>query len=139
MNKKLFLFTLILLFSINICVGDEQKISIYTIPISPKSSKIGFIENGSPYSLEKYIIEMFQSSYSTDWIEKYVNEEFQYSFTKENSKQLASLLPIQGSIYVSQTYYQPNNITINVLINNDIVVKLILDKQFNKIISMEIN
>lgn len=139
MNKKLFLFTLIIILSINFCFADDAKISIYERTILPKSSKIGDIESGIPYSLEKYIIEMFQLSYSTNWIEKYVNEEFQYSFTKENSKQLASLLPIEGSIYVSSTYYQPNNKTVNVLLNNNIVVKLILDKQFNKIIAMEIS
>ncbi len=138
MNRKIYIFTLILLISCASLFARDNKFSIYNRTILPTSSKIGKIESGKLYSSENYFKQMFKDEYSLNWVERYVKDEYKYSFTKENSKILAELLPVKGSIYTSKITLKPNNRTINLLIEDKTIVKIILEKQSDKIIAMEI-
>lgn len=138
MNRKIYTFTLILLFSCASLFARDNKFSIYNRTILPTSSKIGKIESGKLYSSENYFKQMFKDEYSLNWVERYVKDEYKYSFTKENSKILAELLPVKGPIYTSKITLKPNNRTINLLIEDKTIVKIILEKQSDKIIAMEI-
>ena len=138
MNRKIYIFTLILLISCASLFARDNKFSIYNRTILPTSSKIGKIESGKLYSSENYFKQMFKDEYSLNWVEKYIKDEYKYSFTKENSKILAELLPVKGSIYTSKITIKPNNRTINLLIEDKTIIKIILEKQSDKIIAMEI-
>jgi len=139
MNKKILLSTLIIIFCVNFIYAQEQKIKIYDVNILPVSSKIGMIQSGEIDSLENYSKKMFTQDYSLDWIERFVIDEYKYGFTKENSKVLASLLPVKGPIYTSKASIKANNRAITLLVNEDIIINLIFDEQLNKIISLSIN
>lgn len=138
MNRKIYIFTLILLISCASLFARDNKFSIYNRTILPTSSKIGKIESGKLYSSENYFKQMFKDEYSLNWVERYIKDEYKYSFTKENSKILAELLPVKGSIYTSKITIKPNNRTINLLIEDKTIIKIILEKQSDKIIAMEI-
>jgi hypothetical protein len=137
MNKKILLFTLILFANIQSFFANDTSLIIYNNTILPISNKIGMINSINSTESEKYFKEMFEEDFNVEWIDKYIMDDYKYSFTKENSKFLAQLLPIEGSIYVGKMNYKPNNRTISVLIENNLIVQIIIDKSIDKIIAMK--
>ncbi len=137
MNKKIFLFTLILLTCVQSIFSKETSLEIYNSIILPRSNKIGLINSFNYRTGETYFKQMFEEEYNVEWVDRYIMDEYKYSFTKENSKFLAKLLPVEGSIYVGYMNYKPNNRTISVLIDNELIVQIILDNRVDKIISMQ--
>ncbi|MDC7238451.1 MAG: hypothetical protein PQJ45_11845 [Sphaerochaetaceae bacterium] len=137
MNKKILLFTLILFTNIPAFFANDTSLVIYNNTILPISNKIGMINSINSTESERYFKEMFEEDFNLEWIDKYIMDDYKYSFTKENSKFLAQLLPIKGSIYVGKMNYKPSNRTISVLIENNLIVQIIIDKNIDKIISMK--
>jgi hypothetical protein len=137
MNKKIFLFTLILFISIQSFFANDGSLEIYNNTILPRSNKIGLINSFNFGTSERYFKEMFEEEYDVNWVDKYIMDDYKYSFTKENSKLLAQLLPVDGAIYFGNMNYKPNNRTISVLIKNELIVQIIIDKSIDKIISMQ--
>lgn len=137
MNKKIYIFTLILLFSVTCIFSTDQKLNIYNDTILPTSSKIGEVENGKINSLENFTKEIFQQEYSVSWIENNVLDEYKYGFSKENSQILATLLPIKGPIYSTKVSTKANNRALTLLVNHDVIISVIYEKKIDKIISIK--
>jgi len=136
MNKKILVFTFIILLSINNMYSNTSEIEIYNETIMPKSSKIGYLQFANQESLLKYTNQIFKEDYSPEWIEKNVQKEFRYGFSKQYSKKLASLLPIKETIYFSFITYQENNISLSIELISGEVIDIIYDKALNQIIAL---
>ncbi len=136
MNKKILVFTFIILLSMSNIYSNNSEIEIYNETIMPKSSKIGYLQFANREPLLKQTNQIFKENYSPAWIEKNVLKEFHYGFSKKYSKKLASLLPIKEAIYFSLITYQKNNISLSLELSSGEIIDIIYDKGFNQIIAL---
>jgi len=136
MNKKILVFTFIILLSMSNMYSNNSEIEIYNETIMPKSSKIGYLQFANREPLLKHTNQIFKEDYSPAWIEKNVLKEFRYGFSKKYSKKLASLLPIKEAIYFSLITYQKNNISLSLELSSGEIIDIIYDKGFNQIIAL---
>lgn len=136
MNKKILIFTFIILLSINNMYSDDSVIEIYNQTIMPKSAKIGYIQSYNNEPILKHTNQIFRENYNPEWIENNVQKEFRYGFSKQYSKKLSSLLPIEGPIYFSLITYQENNISLSLELNSGEIIDIIFNKSLNQIVSL---
>ncbi len=136
MNKKILVFTFIILLSISNIYSNNAQIEIYNQTIMPKSTKIGYLQFANQDPLLIHTNQIFKEEYSPDWIENNVQKEFRYGFSKKYSKKLALLLPIKETIYFSLITYQENNISLSLELSSKEIIDIIYDKSLNQIISL---
>lgn len=136
MNKKIYSFTLIFIFSLYPIFSTDTTYISYDNYINPINTKIGEIDFGRQESISNLIKNILSDEYSNIWIDNYIKEEYKYMFSKKYSKTFVDLLPITKNFYCSKVKNYENNRSVSVYISDNMIINFIFDKNEDKIINV---
>ncbi|MGD1822315.1 MAG: hypothetical protein ACPKM0_06055 [Pleomorphochaeta sp.] len=136
MNKKIYSFTLIFIFSLYPIFSTDTTYISYDNYINPTNTKIGEIDFGRQESISNLIKNILSDEYSNIWIDNYIKEEYKYMFSKKYSKTFVDLLPITKNFYCSKVKNYENNRSVSVYISDNMIINFIFDKNEDEIINV---